>query len=110
MPRRHAPLRDRAPAPLRRPSDPLAEEREAREGRAAWAKYALPQAVLELKQAAGRLIRSSTDTGCLIIADTRVLTRRTGARSRLAARRDIEVLPTESMVHTIAERYGPAAD
>ena len=59
--------------PFGRPSDPLAEEREVREGRAAWAKYALPQAVLELKQAAGRLIRSSTDTGCLIIADTRVL-------------------------------------
>ncbi|MDO9107650.1 MAG: helicase C-terminal domain-containing protein, partial [Coriobacteriia bacterium] len=59
--------------PFGRPNDPLAQEREEREGRAAWKRYALPEAVIELKQAAGRLIRSKTDTGCLVIADARVL-------------------------------------
>ena len=44
--------------PFGRPSDPLAQERERREGRQAWRRYTLPEAVLELKQAAGRLIRS----------------------------------------------------
>ena len=96
--------------PFGRPSDPLAEERESREGRAAWAKYALPQAVLELKQAAGRLIRSSTDTGCLIIADTRVLTKSYG-RTFLDSLpvRDIEVMPTDDIIASLAERYGPGS-
>jgi ATP-dependent DNA helicase DinG len=35
----------------------------------------LPEAVIDLKQAAGRLIRSSTDTGSLILADARLLTK-----------------------------------
>jgi ATP-dependent DNA helicase DinG len=93
--------------PFGRPTDPLAEERDEREGRAAWGKYSLPQAVLELKQAAGRLIRSSTDTGCLIIADTRVLTRPYG-RSFFEALpvRDVEVMPAEEVVSTLASRYG----
>jgi ATP-dependent DNA helicase DinG len=97
--------------PFGRPSDPLAEEREFREGRAAWAKYALPQAVLELKQAAGRLIRSSTDTGCLIIADTRVLTKFYG-RTFLDSLpvRDIEIMPAADMVTSLAERYGVDSD
>jgi len=94
--------------PFGRPSDPLAEEREVREGRAAWTKYALPQAVLELKQAAGRLIRSSTDTGCLIIADTRVLHKAYGPKFLDALPvRDIEIMPAAKIVETLAERYGP---
>ena len=35
----------------------------------------LPEAVLEVKQAAGRLIRSSTDCGVLILADPRLVTK-----------------------------------
>ena len=67
--------------PFGRPTDPLAQERERREGRAAWRRYTLPEAVIELKQAAGRLIRSRTDTGCLVIADARVVRRATAATS-----------------------------
>ncbi|MBS3973395.1 MAG: DNA polymerase III subunit epsilon [Actinobacteria bacterium] len=59
--------------PFARPDSPLAAERNRREGNISWRKYDLPDAVIELKQAAGRLIRSSTDIGCLVIADTRVL-------------------------------------
>ena len=35
----------------------------------------LPQAVLEVRQAAGRLIRSATDTGILILADSRLVSK-----------------------------------
>lgn len=93
--------------PFGRPSDPLAQERELREGRAAWGRYALPEAVLELKQAAGRLIRSSTDTGCLVIADSRVLRKGYG-RDFLAALpvADTERLPTAEVVERIRERFG----
>lgn len=93
--------------PFGRPTDPLAQERELREGRAAWSRYALPEAVLELKQAAGRLIRSSTDTGCLVIADARVLRKGYG-RDFLAALpvADTERLQAAEVVKQIASRFG----
>ena len=60
--------------PFSNPNDPLSLERSLREERA-WARYALPDAVLEVKQAAGRLIRSSTDRGVLVLADSRLVTK-----------------------------------
>ena len=64
--------------PFASPTDPLVREREAREDRAWW-RYSLPEAVLSVKQAAGRLIRSATDTGVLVLADSRVATKRYGS-------------------------------
>lgn len=60
--------------PFSKPTDPLSCERAQRDS-AAWSHYTLPQAVIEVKQAAGRLIRSSSDTGVLILADRRLLTK-----------------------------------
>ncbi len=37
----------------------------------AWANYAVPAAVMQVKQMAGRLIRSASDSGTFILADTR---------------------------------------
>jgi ATP-dependent DNA helicase DinG len=42
--------------------------------------YQLPEAVITLKQGAGRLIRSETDRGVLMICDPRLLTRPYGRR------------------------------
>lgn len=93
--------------PFGRPNDPLAQEREEREGRAAWGRYALPEAVIELKQAAGRLIRSKTDTGCLVIADARVLHKGYGRDFlRSLPVRDIEVLPIDRIAEEMAARFG----
>lgn len=61
--------------PFSRPDDPISREREARDGRAAWGRYSLPEAVMDLKQAAGRLIRNSTDSGWLVLADARLQTK-----------------------------------
>ena len=60
--------------PFTPPTDPLSQERRLREGKDAWRNHDLPQSVLELKQAAGRLIRSSTDRGVLVLADPRLTT------------------------------------
>ena len=65
--------------PFSSPTDPLSCERNLREDRA-WARYSLPEAVLEVKQAAGRLIRSSTDSGVLILADPRLVTKGYGKK------------------------------
>ena len=65
--------------PFASPTDPLSCERDVREDRA-WARYSLPEAVLEVKQAAGRLIRSSTDMGVLVLADSRLVSKGYGKK------------------------------
>jgi ATP-dependent DNA helicase DinG len=63
--------------PFSSPTDPLVRERELREDRSWW-RHSLPEAVISVKQAAGRLIRTSTDTGILVLADSRIVTKRYG--------------------------------
>lgn len=65
---------DRIPFP--HPDDPLLTTRKAVEGRALFKGVILPWAKLLLKQAAGRLIRTGTDRGKVVILDARVLSRR----------------------------------
>lgn len=63
--------------PFARPTDPLYCERAARDDHAWW-RYVLPQAVIDTKQAAGRLIRKADDRGVLILADKRLISKRYG--------------------------------
>lgn len=60
--------------PFAKPTDPLSCERALHDEQA-WRRYVLPAAVLETKQAAGRLIRSASDRGALILADKRLITK-----------------------------------
>lgn len=60
--------------PFSKPTDPLSCERAARDDQA-WRHYVLPKAILETKQAAGRLIRKADDAGVLILADRRLMTK-----------------------------------
>ena len=73
-------------------------ERAQREERA-WARYALPDAVLEVKQAAGRLIRSSTDTGVLVLADSRLVSKGYGKKF-------LSSLPTTTFQRMDAKQVG----
>jgi ATP-dependent DNA helicase DinG len=69
--------------PFAPPDDPvLAARIEAmnREGRSPFLEYQLPEAVITLKQGAGRLIRDETDRGVLMICDPRLLSRSYGRR------------------------------
>lgn len=63
--------------PFARPTDPLYCERARRDERA-WFHYVLPKAVIETKQAAGRLIRKADDAGVVVLADRRLITKRYG--------------------------------
>ena len=61
---------DRIPFP--RPDDPLLEARREQAGAGAFALIDLPRAATLLAQAAGRLIRSSTDRGVVAVFDRRL--------------------------------------
>ncbi|MCF7935781.1 MAG: ATP-dependent DNA helicase [Synergistales bacterium] len=62
--------------PFSHPGEPTVEARNTLEGRGAFRNVTLPQAKLLLKQAVGRLIRSSTDTGRVLLLDDRAAERR----------------------------------
>jgi ATP-dependent DNA helicase DinG len=69
--------------PFAPPDDPVLAARIERinaEGRNAFMEYQLPEAVITLKQGAGRLIRDETDRGVLMICDTRLVDRPYGRR------------------------------
>src|SRR3954466_3619978 len=69
--------------PFAPPDDPvLAARIDAlkNEGRNAFNELQLPQAVLQLKQGAGRLIRDENDRGVLMLCDPRLLSKPYGAR------------------------------
>ena len=69
--------------PFQPPDDPLVQartQRLERQGKKAFTAYTLPEAAVMLKQGAGRLIRSETDRGILVIADVRLRTKYYGKR------------------------------
>jgi ATP-dependent DNA helicase DinG len=67
-----------AKLPFRVPTEPLVAarcERVERAGGDPFMDYMLPDAALRLKQGFGRLIRTATDRGAIVLMDPRVLTR-----------------------------------
>jgi ATP-dependent DNA helicase DinG len=72
---------DKLPFPP--PNDPLVEARSKRleaQGRSPFNDYFVPEAVVALKQGAGRLIRTESDQGMLVVCDNRLVTTGYGKR------------------------------
>ena len=89
--------------PFAKPTDPLSCERAQRDDQA-WRRYVLPAAVLETKQAAGRLIRKADDEGVLILADKRLVTKSYGrAFLNSLPSRNIKICSTSEIVKDLAQ-------
>ena len=70
-----------AKLPFKVPSEPLTAarlERLAEKGVDGFTHYLIPHAALKLKQGFGRLIRSRSDVGAVLLLDRRVITKRYG--------------------------------
>jgi ATP-dependent DNA helicase DinG len=85
--------------PFAPPDDPVLAARiegMRAEGGNPFTELQLPQAVLQLKQGAGRLIRDETDRGVLMLCDPRLVSRPYG-------RRIIQALPPMKLTRSLAE-------
>jgi ATP-dependent DNA helicase DinG len=84
--------------PFAQVGDPVVEARSEkidREGGSSFRDYALPEAVIKFRQGFGRLIRSRSDRGVVIVTDPRIVTKNYGA----VFRRSIPVA-----FHTVSDR------
>ena len=67
--------------PFASPGHPLIAARMQRieaQGKSSFSEYSLPEAVLKFRQGAGRLIRSRSDRGVIVLLDRRVITKSYG--------------------------------
>ena len=83
--------------PFAQKGDPVVEARGEmieREGGSPFRDYALPEAVIRFRQGFGRLIRTKSDRGVVIVTDPRIVTKNYGATFRRS-------IPTS--VHTVTE-------
>ena len=90
---------DKLPFPP--PNDPIVEARGKRleaQGRSPFNDFFVPEAVIALKQGAGRLIRRESDRGVLVVCDNRLAT--TGYGKRLLA-----AMPNMRQLHTQEELH-----
>ena len=65
--------------------------RSGRRGGNPFGDYSLPEAIIKFKQGFGRLIRSKTDTGIVVVLDKRIVTKQYG-RQFLEAMPDCKVV------------------
>lgn len=90
--------------PFAKPTDPLSCERSTLDP-SAWAHFVLPAAVIETKQAVGRLIRSAEDSGVVLLCDHRLVSRHYGkAFLKSLPSRDVRVLPCDRIIEELERR------
>ncbi len=97
-----------AKLPFKVPSDPLTAARLealAEEGIDGFRHYLMPHAALKLKQGFGRLIRSKSDIGTVILMDSRVATRNYGGKLLASLPPARRVVDGREVVQTEVEEF-----
>jgi ATP-dependent DNA helicase DinG len=97
--------------PFAQVGDPVVEARSEkidREGGSSFRDYALPEAVIKFRQGFGRLIRTKSDRGVVVVTDPRIVTKNYGA----AFRRSVPVAfhtvsDTVRLLERVSDFLGP---
>ena len=85
--------------PFKVPNDPVTEaiiENIRKNGQNPFNDYQVPQAVIKFKQGVGRLIRSKTDSGNIIILDNRII-------KKMYGKKFLSALPRNKVVESKSE-------
>ncbi len=91
--------------PFGLPTDPLSCERKVHDDRA-WNHYSLPAAVIDVKQAVGRLIRTATDEGIVVLADTRLISKFYGKKFlNSLPSKSISIMPGKDIIEEVKANY-----
>ena len=91
-----------AKLPFAAPNDPIIEARIdaiRKGGGNPFVQYQLPEAIIRFKQGFGRLIRSTSDTGIVVVLDRRLMTKSYGKKF-IASLPDIEMICDEFSAQT----------
>jgi len=97
-----------AKLPFKAPNEPLTAarlERLAEQGLDGFMHYLVPRAALRLKQGFGRLIRSRSDVGVVVLMDHRVVSRRYGAALQASLPPAQQVIGPWATVRSAAESF-----
>ncbi|MCF7803415.1 MAG: DEAD/DEAH box helicase family protein [Candidatus Marinimicrobia bacterium] len=94
--------------PFSVPTDPVVEANTAaieEAGGNGFIDYTLPEAIIQFRQGFGRLIRSSTDSGVVIIADPRVATKQYGRYIADSLPIDLEICQTQDALFDMLDNW-----
>lgn len=99
--------------PFQPPNHPVAEAKSEKlqaENKSPFMKLSLPQAVIKFKQGFGRLVRTATDKGIVILYDTRVIDTNYGKYFLYSLPGPkMEHLPTAAMAARVSSWLNPVA-
>ena len=88
-----------AKLPFDAPNDPVVAarcERVREKGGDPFHDYSLPAAAIKFRQGFGRLIRHKGDRGCVVVADTRIVTKNYGGAFRKSLPAELRAAPDEA--------------
>ena len=96
--------------PFAQVGDPIVEarsERIDRSGGSSFRDYALPEAVVRFRQGFGRLIRTKSDRGVVVISDPRIVTKNYGAVFRKSIPATVRtVTALDELLSKVADFFG----
>ena len=80
-------------------------EKVAEEGGSAFRDYLLPEAIIRFRQGFGRLVRTKSDRGVVVVTDGRIVTKNYGAMFRKAIPASVHSVSTLSDIISRATEF-----
>ena len=97
--------------PFSQMGDPIVEargEKVEREGGSSFRDYTLPEAVIRFRQGFGRLIRTKSDRGVVVVTDPRLVTKNYGAVFRRSIPASVHtVVSQDELLRRAGDFFGP---